>query len=127
MIGDPAIKKIIREAAEKEEQTFYGGRAGQEWLDALKPLGTDAAKPFPEIAPWLICVFGSGKSRSADGIVRRPGGDVTAAMEIRTLSFRHVVGVAAWRLLECRKAPDIMPLRRLQALRALRAVRDPIE
>jgi len=71
VIGDPAIKKIIREAAEKEEQAFYCGRAGQEWLDALKPLGTDAAKPFLEIAPWLICVFGSRKSRSADGIVRK--------------------------------------------------------
>jgi len=71
VIGDPAMKKLIRDAAEQEEQAFYSGRAGQEWLDALKPLGTDAAKPFLEIAPWLICVFGSRKSRSADGIVRK--------------------------------------------------------
>ncbi len=71
VIGEPALKKLIRDAAEKEERAFYSGRAGQEWLDALKPLGTDAAKPFLEIAPWLICVFGSRKSRSADGVVRK--------------------------------------------------------
>ena len=26
----------------------------QEWLDALKHLGTDENKPFLETAPWLI-------------------------------------------------------------------------
>lgn len=56
-ISDPATKKAIREAAEEEERAFYGGRAGQEWLDALAPIGTDADKPFLEIAPWLIAVF----------------------------------------------------------------------
>jgi nitroreductase len=71
VIGDQTMKKLIRDAAEREEQAFYSGRAGQEWLDALKPLGTDASKPFLEIAPWLICVFGSRKSRSADGIIRK--------------------------------------------------------
>ncbi len=44
-------------AAEEEEQAFYNGRAPQEWLDALAPLGTDADKPFLEIAPVLIAVF----------------------------------------------------------------------
>jgi iodotyrosine deiodinase len=33
---------------------FYESRAGDEWLDALAPLGTDADKPFLETAPWLI-------------------------------------------------------------------------
>ena len=61
-IGDPKMKKHIRDAAEKEEKAFYSGRAGQEWLDALKPLGTDANKAFLETAPWLICIFGSRKS-----------------------------------------------------------------
>ena len=65
------MKKLIRDAAEKEEQAFYSGRAGQEWLDALKPLGTDANKAFLETAPWLICIFGSRKSRSADGVMRK--------------------------------------------------------
>ncbi len=50
-------KRRIREAAEEEEREFYGRRASDEWLDALKPFGTDANKPFLEIAPWLIAIF----------------------------------------------------------------------
>lgn len=57
LVTDPAIKAAIREAAEKEEQSFYGGRAPQRWLDDLAPLGTDAHKPFLETAPALIVVF----------------------------------------------------------------------
>lgn len=71
VIGDAAIKTRIRAAAEEEERAFYAGRAGAEWLAALKPLGTDPDKPFLEIAPWLICVFGARKSRSADGVMRK--------------------------------------------------------
>jgi nitroreductase len=56
-VADPAVKRAIRRAAEEEERAFYGGRAPREWLDALSPLGTDADKPFLEIAPWLIAVF----------------------------------------------------------------------
>ena len=41
VIGDAAIKKRIREAAEIEE------------------------------APWLICIFGERRSRSADGVLRK--------------------------------------------------------
>lgn len=61
-VENAGVKKKIREAAEKEEQAFYGGKAPQEWLDDLVPLGTDASKPFLEEAPWLIAVF----SRSYD-------------------------------------------------------------
>lgn len=57
LVGDAAVKKEIRLAAEEEERAFYGGRAGEEWLDALAPIGTDANKPFLEIAPWLIAIF----------------------------------------------------------------------
>jgi nitroreductase len=57
LVGDPAVKKKIREAAEEEERAFYAGRAPDEWLEALEPFGTDADKPFLEIAPWLIAVF----------------------------------------------------------------------
>lgn len=71
VIGDAARKRRIRIEAEKEEAQFYDGRAGQEWLEALKPLGTDAAKPFLEIAPWLIAIFGARRSRSADGVMRK--------------------------------------------------------
>ncbi|MGB0175729.1 MAG: nitroreductase family protein [Owenweeksia sp.] len=70
-VSDPALKKQIREAAEKEEYEFYHGRATQEWLDDLAPIGTDWHKPFLETAPWLIVVFkksynneGEGKSKN---------------------------------------------------------------
>lgn len=56
-VADQVIKRRIREAAEEEEREFYSGRAPQEWLDALAPLGTDEHKPFLETAPWLIAVF----------------------------------------------------------------------
>lgn len=51
------VKAEIRHAAEVEEQAFYTRRASEQWLTALAPLGTDASKPFLEIAPWLIVVF----------------------------------------------------------------------
>jgi nitroreductase len=57
VVGDPRLKAEIRAAAEAEERAFYAGRAGDEWLEALAPLGTDPEKPFLEIAPWLIAVF----------------------------------------------------------------------
>jgi iodotyrosine deiodinase len=56
-ISDAAIKQRIRVAAEAEEREFYERRAPEEWLQALAALGTDASKPFLEIAPWLIAVF----------------------------------------------------------------------
>lgn len=56
-VSDPDTKKKIREAAEAEEREFYGGKAGDEWLDDLSKLGTDANKPFLETAPWLIAIF----------------------------------------------------------------------
>ncbi len=56
-VSGPETKRQIREAAEAEEREFYDHRASEEWLDALKPFGTDANKPFLETAPWLIAVF----------------------------------------------------------------------
>ena len=50
-------RKRLREAAEAEERAFYDGKASEEWLEALAPLGTDADKPFLEHAPVLIAVF----------------------------------------------------------------------
>lgn len=56
-VGNREVKRAIRLAAEQEESTFYGGRAPQDWLDALAPLGTDEHKPFLETAPYLIVIF----------------------------------------------------------------------
>jgi len=60
-IGTPEAKATLRELAEKEEREFYAGKAGEAWLDALAPLGTDAHKPYLEHAPWIIAVFGQRK------------------------------------------------------------------
>jgi len=58
VVSDPDVKAEIRRGAEAEEREFYeGGRATEEWLEALAPLGTGWRKPFLEIAPWLVVVF----------------------------------------------------------------------
>ncbi len=57
VVKDAAIKKRIREAAEKEEHDSYHGRMSEKWLRRLTILGTDEHKPFLEIAPYLIVVF----------------------------------------------------------------------
>jgi iodotyrosine deiodinase len=71
VIGSPALKKTLREKAEQEERAFYAGKGGQEWLEALAPLGTDAHKPFLEFAPWIIAIFGQRKGGVRKGIERQ--------------------------------------------------------
>lgn len=61
VVSSPEKKRAIREAAEEEERNFYAGKASDEWLEALAPLGTDDDKPFLETAPWLIVVFAQRK------------------------------------------------------------------
>jgi iodotyrosine deiodinase len=61
VISSPERKAELRAAAEDEERAFYAGKAGDEWLEALAPLGTDADKPYLETAPWHIVVFGQRK------------------------------------------------------------------
>lgn len=58
VVSSPDIKHRIRVEAEEEEAAFYAGKAGQDWLEALAPLGTDEDKAYLDIAPWLIIVFG---------------------------------------------------------------------
>jgi nitroreductase len=66
-ISDPAVKAKIRVAAEEEERSFYESRAGEAWLEALAPLGTDWRKPFLQTAPWLIACFGQRYGVASDG------------------------------------------------------------
>lgn len=58
IVSSAEMKHQIRLAAEVEEREFYAGKAGQEWLEALAPLGTDEDKEYLDIAPWHIVVFG---------------------------------------------------------------------
>lgn len=56
-VSNSAIKKQIREAAEKEEYENYHGRMTDDWLADLAQFDTNWQKPFLETVPWLIIVF----------------------------------------------------------------------
>jgi iodotyrosine deiodinase len=70
-VSDQGVKRRIRAAAETEEREFYAHRAPPEWIEALRPLGTDAEKQFLEIAPWLVAVFIRRFERLPDGGKRK--------------------------------------------------------
>jgi nitroreductase len=65
-VGDPALKRRVRDAAEEAEREFYS-TAPEEWRRALAPLGTDAVKSYLETAPWLIAVFAQRYGVAPDG------------------------------------------------------------
>lgn len=87
LIGDPDVKRRLREAAEEEERAFYSGKAPQDWIDALEPLGTNAMKPYLEIAPWIIAVF-----------AQRRGGP-EAGQDLKNYYINESVGIAVGFLL----------------------------
>ena len=76
VVWNPEVKRQIREAAEAEERESYAHRMNQEWLDALKPLGTNWEKPHLEVAPCLIVCF-----RLDYGVEQGPDG--------RTVRVKH--------------------------------------
>lgn len=67
VVEDPGVKSEIRAAAEEEEAAFYGGRAPDDWIEALRHLGTDDRKPFLERAPFLIVVMAVSYGVDPDG------------------------------------------------------------
>ncbi len=57
-VSNPAVKRDIRIAAEREERHAYeGGGMPAEWRDAIAHFQTSWQKPYLEIAPWLVVVF----------------------------------------------------------------------
>lgn len=68
VVTDPALKKEIRSAAEKEEKESYERRMPQEWLEDLAALGTDWHKEFLEVAPALIVVFSVDYEKEDDRV-----------------------------------------------------------
>ena len=70
-VSDAGLKARIREAAEREEQGFYRGKAPPEWLEALAPLGTDEHKPHLTDAPWVVVLFRQAYGVTPTG-TRRP-------------------------------------------------------
>ncbi|MEU9032808.1 nitroreductase family protein [Streptomyces sp. NPDC048383] len=71
LVKDPDIRLQIRAAAEQEEQISYDGRLGDEWLAALRPIGTDAVKTHLTDAPALIVVFQQRYWLGPDGAKRK--------------------------------------------------------
>ena len=72
LIGDAGTKRQIRVAAEEEERVNYeGGRLPEDWLEALRPLGTDWHKEFLEVVPWIVVVFEQRYGLSEDGHRRK--------------------------------------------------------
>jgi iodotyrosine deiodinase len=68
LVGDPELKRQIREAAEIEEkQNYDGGRIPAHWREDLAPLGTDWRKPFLETVPWVVVVFEQRYGTRPDG------------------------------------------------------------
>ncbi len=96
VVEDPALKRLIREAAERAEEEFYA-TAPAEWLAALAPLGTDAHKPYLETAPYLIAVFAERYGLTAEG-KRRTHYYVSESVGIATgflLAGLHHAGLVA--------------------------------
>ena len=71
VIGSPEKKALLRCAAEDEERAFYAGKASAEWIEALAPLGTDDVKPYLEIAPYLIVIFGQRRGGMMPGDMKQ--------------------------------------------------------
>ena len=88
VIKNKSIKKKIRIAAEIEEKEFYEKKAPKEWLDALKPLGTDTNKSFLEEAPYLIAVFEKKNS-------------IKNNKKIKNYYVKESVGIATGILISC--------------------------
>lgn len=66
-VSNPELKRQIRVEAEEEERRFYAGGAGDEWIKALEPIGTNDVKEHLTTAPWLIVVFAQRWGQFEDG------------------------------------------------------------
>ncbi|MGJ0152625.1 nitroreductase family protein [Streptomyces sp. CH8.1] len=97
LVKDPAVRGQIRAAAEQEEELSYDGRLGDEWLAALRPLGTDAVKTHLTDAPALIVVFQQRYWLGPDGTKRKHYYvDESVGIAVgMLLSALHLSGLAA--------------------------------
>ena len=57
VVTSEETKRALREAAEREEKLLCRERASAEYLEAIRPIGTNAVKPHVTDAPVLIIVF----------------------------------------------------------------------
>ncbi len=66
-IRSNALKQKLRAACEAQEKHFYDDLAPPEWLDDLKPLGTDFVKEHITDAPWVVVLFAQKYALESDG------------------------------------------------------------
>jgi iodotyrosine deiodinase len=67
VVTDDKIKRIIREQAEKIEESFYKEKISDEWREDLKPLKTNWSKPFLTEASCLIVIFKENYKVNSEG------------------------------------------------------------
>jgi nitroreductase len=71
VVSDPDIKAAIRDAAEAEERRSYAARMPDDWLRALRRLGTDDVKTHLTDAPYVIVVFAQAHYAGPGGYTRK--------------------------------------------------------
>ena len=98
VVSDPETKRALRAAAEAEERDFYERRATPQWLDAIRPIGTDYVKTHITDAPFVIVAFEQAW---------RPGED---GSKIKHYYVRESVGIAVGFLLASLQAAGLCAL-----------------
>ncbi len=56
-MADKELKQRVREIIETEEEVNYKKRMGDEWTNALKPIGTDWNKGYLTTVPYIVLLF----------------------------------------------------------------------
>lgn len=98
VVSNKDLKHLIRDKAEEEEYLSYNGRMGDDWLNHLKPFGTNHIKEFIDIAPYVIVVFKKIYDIENNKKVRYNNYYVNESVGIATgflLSAIHQIGLAA--------------------------------
>jgi nitroreductase len=71
VLGDLAVKRRLREAAEAEERVYFAGRSPDTWPGLAAAGGVAGHKWYLEAAPWVIAVFARTNLTDPDGTPRR--------------------------------------------------------
>lgn len=67
VIEELAMKQSVREIVEHEEEINYSTRMHAQWVTDLRPLQTNAMKPYLSDGPYLILIFKQTHGLTADG------------------------------------------------------------
>jgi iodotyrosine deiodinase len=71
IIKSQDIKNKIRTAAESVEHNFYNNQSAKQWIEDLKPFGTNEHKPYLSKAPALIAIFSRTQITEADQNIQK--------------------------------------------------------